>query len=99
MLFITTIHYNLFAYIRLGTFYKPFSFRYSDSLYVFIVALIFIMWYFGLRKTTDFPGRITTNETWKHWGVILISLLIILVVITIVSIHIHPEMPGAHDRF
>jgi len=99
MLFITTIHYNLFAYIRLGTFFKPFSFRHSDSLYVFIVALIFIIWHFGLRKTFDFPGRNSSDETWKRWGIILMALLIIFVVITTISIHIHPEMPGAHDRF
>ena len=99
MLFITTIHYNLFAYIRLGTFFKPFSFRHSESLYVFIVALIFIIWHFGLRKTIDFPGRNSSDETWKRWGIILMALLIIFVVITTISIHIHPEMPGAHDRF
>jgi len=99
MLAITTIHYNLFAYIRLGTFVKPFSFRHSDSLYIFIVALIFFMWYFGPRKTIDFPGRNGNDETWKRWGIILMTLLIIFVVITTISIHIHPEMPGAHDRF
>jgi len=99
MLFITAIHYNLFAYIRLGTFFKPFSFRHSESLYVFIVALIFIIWHFCLRKTIDFPGRNGNDETWKRWGIILMALLIIFVVITTISIHIHPEMPGAHDRF
>ena len=99
MLLITTIHYNLFATIKLGVFYKPFSFRNSESLYVFIVALIFILWYFGLRKTSGFPGKHGSDETWKRWGIILIALLIIFVVITTISIHIHPEMPGAHDRF
>jgi len=99
LLFLTTIHYNLFAYIRLGTFYKPFSFRNSESLYLFIVAVMFAIWHFGLRKTNDFPGRNTSVETWKRWGVILITLLIIFVIITTISINIHPEMPGAHDRF
>ncbi|MCK5134233.1 MAG: hypothetical protein KAR19_00480 [Bacteroidales bacterium] len=99
MLFITTIHYNFFAYIRLGTFYKPFSFKYSESLYLFIVAFIFTIWYVGLRKTTDFPGRNTSDETWKRWGIIIITLLITFVIITTVSINIHSEMPGAHDRF
>ena len=99
MLLITTIHYNLFSFIRLGAFCKPFSFKYSESLYPFIVAIIFAIWYFGLRRTTDFPGRIIGDETWKRWGIILIALLIIFVAITTISIHIHPEMPGAHDRF
>ena len=99
MLFITTIQYNLFAYIRLGTFSRPFSFRHSDSLYVFIVGLMVAIWYFMLRKSTDFPGRDGSNETWKRWGIILITLAIIFVIITTISINIHPEMPGAHDRF
>ena len=99
MLFITTIHYNLFAFIRLGSFYKPFSFKHSESLYPLIVALIILMWYVGLRKTNDFPGRHASDETWKRWGIILITLLIIFVIITLISINIHPEMPGAHDRF
>jgi len=99
MLLITTVHYNFFSFLRLGTFYKPFSFRYSESLYPFIVALILTIWYFGLRKTTVFPGRITGDETWKRWGIILIALLIVFVAVATISINIHPEMPGAHDRF
>jgi len=99
MLLITSIHYNFFAYIKLGAFYKPYSFRHSESLYLFIVALILIIWYFGLRKTIDFPGNNTSDETCKRWVVILITFLIILVIIAVVSINIHSELPGAHDRF
>lgn len=99
MLLITSLHYNLFAYLRLGFFYRSFSFRYSDSLYVFILALIFSIWYFVLRKTDDFPGRQGQEESWKRWGVILITLVMFFPLITLVSVHIHPEMPGAHERF
>ena len=99
MLFITTIHYNLFAYIQLGTFYRPFSFKYSDSLYVFIVAIMLLVWYYILRKGTDLPKENAIDETWKRWGVILISLLLVLVLISLVSINIHSGLPGAHDRF
>ncbi len=99
MLFITTIHYNLFSYIRLGVFHKPFSFGHSESLYIFIVALMYAIWHFSLRKTSDFPGKNGSDETWKRWIFILIALLIIFILITTISINIHPEMPGAHDRF
>ncbi|MEN8227880.1 MAG: hypothetical protein ABFS38_06965 [Bacteroidota bacterium] len=99
LLLITTIHYNIFAYLRLGTLSRPFSFRHSDSLYVFIVALMVAIWYFKLGKSSDFPGRDGKDETWKRWGIILITLAIIFVIITTISINIHPEMPGAHDRF
>jgi len=99
MLFITTIQFNLFSYIKLGTFFRPFTPGHSESLYIFIVVMIFSTWYFGLRKTFDFPGRSTGDETWKRWGIILISFLIVLVIITTISVNIHIELPGAHNRF
>jgi hypothetical protein len=99
LLFITTIHYNLFSYIKLGTFYKPFTFVHSDSLYILIVIMLFSVWYFRLRKILTFPRRITSDESWNRWGLILIGLLIILLIITAISVNIHPEIPGAHNRF
>ena len=99
LLFITAIHYNFFSYIKLGTFFRPFTFGHSESLYIYIIVMIFSAWYFGLRKTIDFPGKDTGDETWKRWGIILISLLIILMIITSISVNIHPELPGAHNRF
>jgi len=98
MLFITTIHYNLFAYIQLGTFYRPFSFKYSDSLYVFIVAML-LVWYYVLRKGTYLPKENAIGETWKRWGIISISLLLVIVLLALISISIHNGLPGAHDRF
>ena len=99
MLLIAGLHYTLFAYLKLGFFYKPFSFRYSDSLYVFILVLLFSIWYFVPRKATGFPGKQHRDETWKRWGIILAALLVILMLIALVSVNIHPEMRGAHDRF
>ena len=99
MLFMTTIHYNLFSYIRLGVFHKSFSFGNSETLYIFIVAILFAIWHFNLRKTTGFPGRNMGDETWKRWLFILIALLVIFILITLISINIHPEIPGSHDRF
>lgn len=99
LLLITAIQYNLFSYIKLGTFIRPFTFARSESLYIFIIVLIISAWYFGLRKTLGLPGKNSGDETWKRWGIILISLLIILIIITTISINIHNEMPGAHNRF
>jgi len=99
MLFLVTIHYNLFAFLRLGIFYQPFSFKSSASLYPLIVVLLLVGWAVWLRKIPDFPGRLTGDETWNRWGVILVALVIIFLIITVISINIHPEMPGAHDRF
>jgi hypothetical protein len=99
MLLIVSIHYLLFSYIRLGIFHQPFSFGNSATLYIFIVALLYAIWHFSLRKTMAFPGRITGDETWKRWILFLVALLIIFILITLISINIHPEIPGSHDRF
>jgi magnesium-transporting ATPase (P-type) len=99
LLLITALHYKLFCYIRLGVFHKPFSFGNSETLYFFIVALLYVLWQFGLRRNTDFPGKAGGDESWKRWGFIMAALFLIFVLITVISIHIHPEMPGAHDRF
>jgi len=99
MLLVTGLHYMLFCYIRLGVFYKPFSFGNSETLYIFILALLYAIWHFKLRKANDFPGRKGKDETWKRWSMILLALLFILVLITVISINIHPEIPGSHNRF
>ena len=99
MLFITSLHYNLFSNIQLGLFHRPFSFKYSDSLYIFIVAIMFLAWYYILRKGTDLPKANAINETWKRWGIIIIGLMLLFVILALVSTSIHTELPGAHDRF
>jgi hypothetical protein len=80
-------------------FYRPFSFSHSDSTYIFILILVFFAWYFGLRKTTGFPGKTTPDETWGRWALLLGGLLAIILIITAISINIHSGIPGAHDRF
>jgi hypothetical protein len=99
LLLLTSLHYNLFSYIRLGTFYRPFSFAHSDSTYIFILILVFAVWYFSLRKTDGFPGKTKADDTWKRWGLILGGLLAIILIITLISINIHSGLPGSHDRF
>jgi hypothetical protein len=99
LFFIIALHYNLFSYLKLGTFYRSFSLGRSESLYIFILLILFLVWYFILRKESSFPvGRIP-DETWKRWGIILALLAAILLIITLVSVNIHPEIPGSHNRF
>lgn len=99
LLFITTIHYNIFSYIKLGTFYRPLSFQHSDSLYIFIIVLLFSVWYIMLRKKDTFSGKDTGEETWKRWLIITAILLIVIVLIATISVNVHGELPGAHNRF
>ncbi|MEA1878589.1 MAG: hypothetical protein U9N86_17240 [Bacteroidota bacterium] len=99
LLLIIAIQYNLFCYLKLGTFVSPFTFANSHSLYIFIIILILFTWYFNIRKQHEFPGRKTRNESGKTWAVIIISLVIIIILVAIISINIHDEIPGAHNRF
>ena len=99
MLFITSLQYTLFSTIQLGMFYRPFSFKYSDSLYIFIVAIMFLIWYYILRKETDLPKENAINETWKRWGVIIISLMLVFVILALISTNVHDGISGSHDRF
>lgn len=99
LLLITAIHYNLFCYIKLGAFVSPFTFASSHSLYIFIIILILFVWYFVLRRMQEFPGEKPRDETWMRWAVIVFSLVIIIILITIISVNIHYEIPGAHNRF
>jgi len=99
LLLTTTIHYTLLSYIQKGMFYHPFSFKYSDSLYIFIVAIMFFMWYYLLRKNKELPKENAINETWKRWALFLGSLLAIIILFGLISSSINTGLPGAHNRF
>lgn len=99
LLLLTTLQYNLFAWIKLETVTRSFSFSHSDSLYPFIILLLILLWYTQIRTRPDFHGREGTQESWKRWGILILLLMLLLLFITTISIHIHPEIPGAHDRF
>jgi len=99
LLLITTVHYMLFSYIRLGTFYRSFTLGRSESSYIFILILLFAAWYFGLRKTMDFPGRNTPDETSGQKIMIIAGLLVAILAIATISVNIHSGLHGAHDRF
>ncbi len=99
LLSIATIHYTLLSYIQKGMFYHPFSFKHSDSLYIFIVAIMFFMWYYMLKKDKALPEENNEKETWKRWGIILVSLVVIIILLVLISSSINTGLPGAHDRF
>lgn len=99
LLLITSLHYNLFCYLRLGTFYRSFSLAHSDSTYIFILLLLFFAWYFTLRKKDVWPVEVTRDENWKRWGIILAVLGIVILVMAGISVNMHAGLPGAHERF
>jgi hypothetical protein len=99
LLLTTTLHYNLFCYLRLGMFYQPFSFAHSHSTYVFILLLLGCAWYFALHSKEIPTVRIVPEETWKQWLVLVAGLLLILLVITAISVNMHAGLPGSHERF
>lgn len=99
LLFMTTILYNLFSSIVLVRFYVPFSLKYSDSLYIFITAILFFGWYYMLRKNTELPQDNAREENWARWIIIIGELLTVLILLTIISTKVHGDLPGAHNRF
>jgi hypothetical protein len=99
LLGITSLHYNLFCYLRLGMFYRPFSFRHSDSTYIFILLLLCCAWFFSLRKKDVQPAGPGPAETGKRWVLILASLVIVLLLIAVISVNLHSGLHGSHERF
>lgn len=99
LFFLTTLEYNIFAWIKLGSFYKSYSFRNSDALYPLIVVMLFVSWYFYFRKLPALPGENNLKETRNRWGVILTLLFMVLLFLALISVNSHGELPGAHNRF
>ncbi len=97
--FLVALEYNLFAYIKLDTFHHLLNFGHSDSLYIFILAGLFLWWYYSLRKEPELPADNGVRETWKRWGMIAGALLLALILIAFISVNTHGELPGAHNRF
>ena len=97
--FLVALEYNLFAYIQLLTFRKPFSFGRSETLYIFILAGLLLWWYRNRKKETPLPSDNGIPETGRRWIMILGMLAMLLVVITLISVNAHGELPGAHERF
>ncbi len=99
MLFLTSLQYNLFSSIQLGFFHRHFSFKFSDTLYIFIIAIMFLLWYYIIRKGDDLPKENRVDETWKRWGIIMLSLVLVFLLIALISTSMHDGIPGSHDRF
>ena len=97
--FLVALEYNLFSYIKLLSFHHPFSFARSESLYIFILAALFLTWYFRLRHNPVLPEDNGIPETRQRWLVIMGILVLALVIITWLSVSLHGPLPGAHGRF
>ena len=98
LLFLITLEYTLFAYIQLATF-RHFNLKHSDTLYIFIVAGLMLVWYFYLNKKESVPPEKDIPETWKRWSIILACLILVLVLIAFISANSHGVLPGSHERF
>ena len=97
--FLVTLEYNLFAYLQLLTFRRPFSFGRSETLYVFILAGLFVLWYMNRKKKTPGPADNGIPESGRRWLTILGLLALLLLTITLISVNTHDALPGAHERF
>jgi hypothetical protein len=97
--FLVTFEYNLFSYIQLITFRQRLNFGHSETLYIFILAGLFLWWYPNRKKGSPLPEENGIPETGRRWLMILGSLALLLIAITLISVHSHGTLPGAHERF
>ncbi len=98
-LFIYALYYTVFGHIKNGIFYRGFPLNSSETPYIFIILLSYIVWFFNRKKDTQFPVKMVKPESWKCWLTIIGILLFLLIIITIISINSHGALGGAHERF
>jgi hypothetical protein len=97
--FLVALEYNLFSYIQLITFRQPINFGHSETLYIFFLAALFLTWFINRKKEMPLPRDNDIPETGRRWMMILGLLVVLLLIITLISVNIHGELPGAHNRF
>jgi hypothetical protein len=99
LLFAYTLYYTIFGFIIKGFFHRAVSIKHSDTLYVPIIIVAFILWFISRKKDIVLPIGEPVSESWKRWGIIIIGVLIFIVIITLISINAHSGIAGFHERF
>jgi hypothetical protein len=99
LLFAYSLYYTIFGFIIKGFFYRTVSIKHSDSLYIPIILVVFILWLVNYRKDFDFPTGSPISESWKRWGIIIVILLLMIVIITSISIFVNQDVIKVQERF
>jgi len=98
LLFLNAAYYTIFSYMRKGIFYKSIGLKYSDTLYVPILIVVFILWFIGRKKDSTLTESNFTSESWKRWLLIVTGLIVVIIIITLISINIHEGTIRSHER-
>jgi hypothetical protein len=95
-----SLWYLLYSHLVKGTFYTGFTGQPEQMAYWVILIIAAVIWIIEQRKWAgpDFPVKKST-ETWRRWIWILSGFIAILLILTIIAINSHGEMPGAQLRF
>lgn len=98
--FSISLYYILFGFVRKFMFYRGFSLKHSDTLYLPFFLVTVVIWLFSLRKASTEPWVDNQiSETGKRWSIILIGLIGIIAIITLISINSHEGLGKYHERF
>ncbi|NIA16460.1 MAG: hypothetical protein GWP08_20565 [Nitrospiraceae bacterium] len=99
LLFACAVSYVIFGYVKNGIFFRPVSFKYSDTAYTPILLAMLALWFPGRNQTAPLPHAPAHRECWKHWCMLWLGLLAVIAVITYISINAHEGLGGFHERF
>ncbi len=95
--FIFVVFFSMYivsSYVVSGAFAGRFHF--NHHLYIINLIVILLL----LRKhLTSFSDDQVSQTNFKIWSQYLVVVIVVIVLLSIISISIHGEMSGAHDRF
>ncbi len=94
-LFITyLVSYTIISFIVTGAFKGIFM-----SNHVLYVVNILVILLLLQKKFPVFPEKIYSEIDTAKWLQLFIGIVVILMILAFIAVHIHDEMPGAHNRF
>ncbi len=94
-----SLYYILFLIVINGLMYHGFGLGNSNTLYLPLLVMIFILNYTNKGEKIKFVTNIKTTEIMKNWKLVLSVLLLSLIIIAFISINIHGELSGSQLRF
>ena len=98
-LFAYSTYYMVYGFMVKGFFYRSLSISDSDALYIPVLLCALILWFIYRKKDVILPIIDSRVETEKMWILITVGVILMFVIITLISINMHPGLPGFHERF
>ncbi len=99
MLFLYVMFYLAFSHIIKLVFYAGLPFQLNQVLYWIVLFIFFAMWFLNRNKTNELTFLPGPQETWARWLKIVGFIVFVLIVLTLIAVNSHGDMPGSHERF